>query len=252
MIFAGIAAVFAVSGARADFVDGFEGSVIDPFWSTSTQSGSIALSTAKAHGGVQSAKFSSIATDADKYERLFHTFASPTYGTASVWIYDTGAGVSSSNSIGLAISNDSLGFSAGLTTFDYGFQGGGPGRGDQYNYYDLPAVDESTATGIFRTQAWHQFKFIDTPDSLSMVVDGTTVYTRAGGTPFTTIWLTSGAPSWRPAYDQYYDDFAFSATSVPEPSSFVLVVAGALGLAGYARCRSRRSRRSNRMADGQG
>ena len=41
------------------------------------------------------------------------------------------------------------------------------------------------ASGIQRSGTWHEFTIIDTSQSLSLMIDGTTVYTRAGtgGTP---------------------------------------------------------------------
>jgi hypothetical protein len=120
-----------------EFSDSFEGASLNPFWSSNTQSGSIQLTNAMAHSGSQSVEFISTETALTKEIQLFHNFSSPTYGETSVWIYDTGAAVDSSNYIGFQISNSSPDFSAGLTTFDYGFRGGGPGYGDQYNY--LPA-----------------------------------------------------------------------------------------------------------------
>jgi hypothetical protein len=248
-----ISCFLATPRVRADFADGFEAPTLDPFWSTFIQGGSITLSKAQAHSGVQSAQFSSFDTGSNKYEQLFHNFASPTYGQTSVWIYDTGAGVASSNYIGFAVTSPS--FSAGLTTFDYGFAGGGPGRGDQYDYFDEPIVPNSLATGINRTLAWHQYQIIDTPQSLSLMVDGMTVYTRAGGTPFTQVLLYSQAPGFRPAFTQYYDDFAFQSpsASAPEPSSFLLMGSAGLALVAirFLRCRQRRRMPAAFVAESQ-
>jgi len=243
LILAVLSVAFSATSARADFIDGFEGSTIDPYWSTFLQNGSITLTTAIAHSGKQSAQFSSTDANANRYEQLFHNFATPTYGTASVWIYDTGAGVSSSNYIGFSLNNASTGFTAGLTTYDYGFQGNGPGRGDQYDYFDYSSTQNGGATGIYRTQAWHQYKVIDTPDMLSILLDGTTIYTRAGGTPFTQILLYSQAPGFRPAFSQYYDDFAFTPAAVPEPSSLILAVVGCVTIFGHQAIRRHRLNR---------
>lgn len=245
MVLAGIALFLTAPGAHGDYIDGFEAKTINPFWSTNLQSGSITLSTAEAHSGTQSAQFSSTANGSTTAESLFHDFSSPTYGTASVWIYDTGAGVDSSNYIAFAVGNSNLNFGATLETFDYGFQGGGPGRGDQYNYYDSLTMSSSAATGITRTLAWHQYSIVDTPQSLSFMVDGTTVYSTTGGTPFNHVELAMVAPSFRPSFTSYFDDFAFVAapSSVPEPRSLVLAsIAASLGLATYAWRRYWRSR----------
>lgn len=193
----------------AGFSDGFEGPTLDPFWSTSTQSGSISLTTSVVHGGNRSAQFSSTSTGLDKHINLFHDFSSPTYGTVSVWFYDTGAGQPSSNYIGLAVNQRGTNFAAGLVAYDYGFAGGGPGRGDQYDYYDFPIVMNSPATGIDRTQAWHQYMVQTTPQALTLLVDGVPVYTRGGATPFDQVELSMSGPSWRPAWTTYFDDFSF-------------------------------------------
>ncbi|MGO9913133.1 MAG: beta strand repeat-containing protein, partial [Isosphaeraceae bacterium] len=65
------------------------------------------------------------------------------------------------------------------------------------------------ATGITRTLAWHEYEIIDTPQALSIVLDGTTVYTTAGGTPFDSVTLEMFAPGFRPSWTSYYDDFEF-------------------------------------------
>ena len=79
------------------FTDDFEGSSLNPYWSSSVSSGSIIFpSTERAHGGNQSVQFSSTNTSQSrKGIQIRHDFASPTYGTASVWMFDTGAGVNS-------------------------------------------------------------------------------------------------------------------------------------------------------------
>jgi len=243
LVLAGIVLFLATPGAHGDYIDGFEAGTLNPFWSTNLQSGSITLSTAQAHSGSQSAQFSTTSTGSNMTAQLFHSFSSPTFGSASVWIYDTGAGVSSSNYIGFEVSNQ-INIIGYLTTFDYGFQGGGPGRGDQYDYQAFPGLSNA-ATGITRTLAWHQFTISDTLQALTLMVDGTTVYTGAGGTPFNQITLNMNGPSFRPGWTSYFDDFSFVAApaSVPEPRSLVLAsIAASLGFAVYAWKRHRRSR----------
>ena len=75
---------------RRPHLDGFEATTLNPFWSTSIQSGSIALSTGQAHGGSQSVQLSSTDTGVTKSIQLFHDFATPVYGVTSVWVLDTG------------------------------------------------------------------------------------------------------------------------------------------------------------------
>ncbi len=212
---------------RGGFTDGFEGATLDPFWSTYTQSGSIQLTTAMAHSGSQSVEFSSTQTSLSKYVNLFHNFSSPTYGVTSVWVYDTGAGVDSSNYIDFEISNTSVGFGSELGTQDYDL----PGNGDTYDYsYSAPPVASSGSTGISRTQAWHQFEFADTPQSFSLLIDGTTVYTQAGGTPFTQVLLNMSGPDWDPAWTTYFDDFTYTPSQSVYPTS---INWGQYGVPGY-------------------
>jgi hypothetical protein len=197
------------------FTDSFEGPTFDPFWSTTVQSGSISLSTAQAHTGAQSAQFSSTSTGVNKGLYLFHDFPTPTYGDMSVWIYDTGAGVSSSNYIYFqAYQTD--GSSVGIFTEDYGFRGNGPGYGDQYNYqYIHSSGDQLIPTGIERTLAWHQFEIVDTPQAFTLKVDGNTVYNGAGGAPINEVLLSTFGPSYDPAFTAYYDDFSFIPYAPP-------------------------------------
>ncbi len=127
-----------VSGAYAgsiQFTDGFEGSTLDPFWNANVQSGSITLSTAKAHSGVQSVQFSSVDSGEGKVLYLIHNFTGMMYGEVSVWFYDTGAGMESSNNVGITLMNSQLastgnGELADLFADDYDY----PGNGDTYVY----------------------------------------------------------------------------------------------------------------------
>src|SRR5437899_12070686 len=89
------------------FVDGFEGPTLNPFWSQTTRSGSVKFpSTALVHSGHQSVEFDSIESSEDKGIGLVHTFETPTYGRVSVWLYDNGAGVFSSNYMILSVGDE--------------------------------------------------------------------------------------------------------------------------------------------------
>lgn len=67
------------------------------------------------------------------------------------------------------------------------------------------------------------------PTRSEVRVDGVTVYTGPGGTPFTQIILRMNAPSWRPAFDSSFDDFTFTPAMA---SSYSLFGAGCAGSAG--------------------
>ena len=89
----------AVQLANADvFTDGFEGTTLDPYWSTQEDSGSITLSsTGQVHSGSQAAQFNSTYNTGSKNIWLIQDYGQSMYGYVSVWLYDTGADVASSN-----------------------------------------------------------------------------------------------------------------------------------------------------------
>ncbi len=203
--------------ARAAFVDTFEGATLNSFWSKSEQSGSVVFpGTTRAHDGSQCVELVSTNSASDKWIYLNHQFAGPTYGTMSIWVYDTGADISSGNYIQFNASrtNNTV---AGLLTFDYDL---GPGQGGSFYYYGVGG--QSISTGIDRTQAWHLFTISALPGSLSMSVDGAVVYSSAGGQPFDKISLLLSGPYWRPAWKVQFDDFTF----VPDPDLNVQMYAG--------------------------
>src|SRR5438445_7517431 len=71
--------------ARAqDFTDGFEAPSIDPYWTATTQFGSVSLSTDYTHIGVHAVKFAS-SSGGQRNIILSHSFASPTQGIFKVW-----------------------------------------------------------------------------------------------------------------------------------------------------------------------
>ena len=167
----------SVSGAYAqsiEFTDGFEGSALDPFWNANVQQGgSITFpSTVQVHSGSQSVEFDSVYTGGSRYQYLIHNFSEPTYGDASVWVYDTGAGLSSGNYLVLQVGNNSLqngdysylGGVAVVFTQDYDL----PGNGDTYNWGGT--TNDGGASTVYRTQAWHLFNIDNTASSLTMSV----------------------------------------------------------------------------------
>jgi len=82
------------------------------------------------------------------------------YGSISVWFYDTGADVPSSNYLELSIHDMSLGgWIAYLGTRDYDL---GPGDGGEYRYGSRTGWEWTT---IDRTQAWHHLEIDLLPNS---------------------------------------------------------------------------------------
>src|SRR5262245_21703655 len=109
------------------FVDGFEGPILDPFWTVAAYSGAVQFpSTANVHGGSQSVELGSNNSGGVKEITLSHSFGAPTFGRVSVWMYDTGADVASSNYIMLRVGSlDYPGQYFGISTWDYDL---GPGN----------------------------------------------------------------------------------------------------------------------------
>lgn len=189
--------------AQGSFTDSFEAPTIDPFWAATTTSGSISLSGGgQVHSGSQSARFDSVTTASNKYIYLHHQFATPLYGTASVWMFDTGATAGSSNYISLVVGTTAG--STGLGTWDYNL---GSTNGGSYAY-NLPGAS-GVMSSIIRTYAWHELTIASTANALVLSIDGVVVHSGPGGTPVTGIMLYMGGPSWRPAWTAYFDDFSW-------------------------------------------
>jgi hypothetical protein len=217
--------LFGVS-ANAQFSDNFEGSSLNSFWSVWTRSGSVVFpGTTRAHGGSQSVELVTVDSGLDKNVDLYHLFPAPTYGTVSVWVYDTAADVNSANSITFQVSRASSMF-ADIWTADYDL---GLGQNGSTYGYGAPNVTPGTVSGIDRTKAWHQFTISCLPNALTIKIDSTVVYTGPGGQPFDRVDMDLGGPSWRPAWSAQFDDFQF----VPDPGLDVQMYAG-LTLSGSA------------------
>ena len=205
--------------ARAQFSDGFEGPNLDPFWSTDLHSGYVTCpSSTRAHSGSYSVELVTTATSSDKNVHIYHSFGTATYGTVSVWVYDTGADVSSANYIGFQVARGDNRVAV-ISTYDYDL---GPGQGGSTYYYWATNVPSGPSSGIDRTQAWHQFTLSSLPNGLTMKIDGTVVYAGPGGQPFDRVDMNMTGPYWRPAWNVQFDDFQFT----PDPGLDVRMYAG--------------------------
>lgn len=194
----------AVYSQPACFADGFEP---EPFWTVSAQPGcSAAPSTAMSHTGDWSTRFVSTNTGQPKGIGLIHQFAGPIYGRVSVWVYDSGADVGSSNYLALTLTNTALQKNVNIGTFDYDL---GPGNGGDVYYYQFCCANQPIRSPIDRTQGWHHWEIDTTEHSLELRIDGVTVYSSPQGEPFDHIGLAMFGPSWRPAWVAYFDDFEF-------------------------------------------
>jgi hypothetical protein len=239
-VLVGVSTVFCALcgnvGADTVFTDDFEGSTLDPFWTTEEYSGYVTFpSTAQPHSGSQSLQLNSTQTSGGKQVGVLHEFDEPVYGTISVWVNDTGADVSSSNYISLWVFNQ-------VTHPGQWYLGVGGNDSDfGSDYYQANVLGVSVqTTQINRTQGWHEWKVTALPNSLSYEVDGINIYSGTEDMPFDELHLVMNAPSWRPGFVTYFDDFELN--QVPEPSAFVMLGgAGILALVGRVWRRRKRA-----------
>jgi hypothetical protein len=235
---AAVLALANLSGVYAgsiQFTDSFAGSTLDPWWNANSNGpGPGYITYPSSYLGVPCVQLTTVNTGQGNDLYLTHDFSGMTYGNASVWFYDTGAGLVSGNYMGLGLSNSTLGGPGTdgepvgtLGTADYGppFQLG-------YDYLAQGWFVGTVDTGVVRTQAWHLLDIDDTAQSLTMSVDGNVVYSGPGGTPFDSVGIGLGDWSGRPGFTTYYRDFSFSGSPVatPEPATLTLLGSALLGL----------------------
>ncbi|MEZ5963324.1 MAG: hypothetical protein R3F56_05690 [Planctomycetota bacterium] len=212
-------AVLLASAARAQttcFVDDFEATTLDPFWTTSAVSGSITFPSSHGHTGNQAVRFDSVVSAANKSITLRHNFPQPIYGRVSVWMDDTGATAGSSNYMGIN-TNDFA-----IYVFDYNLS---LSNGGAY-VYNVGGLAHHSA--IPRTQTWHLFAIDSTPAGLTLWVDGIPIHTGPA-VALSHVELFMSGPNWRPAWTTSFDDFTF----IPYlPSSYALFGSGCPGSVG--------------------
>lgn len=227
LVFAGMSSVRGVS-----FQDGFEAATFDPFWSKFELNGAVSLTSSRVHTGSQAAQFATNASGGNKELQLFHYFAAPIFGSASVWVYDAAADAASGNYIEF-YATSSGNYVGKLMTqdFDLGASNGG--------HYDYSTAQGGGSTTVDRTQDWHHFEITSLPDLLRLSVDGVSVFSAPVGTPFDGIAMNVHAPGFRPGLSVQFDDFQL----VPEPSSIGLILSGAAAIAlacvRHRRCHTR-------------
>lgn len=186
--------------AQNAYLDDFEGMALDSFWTPFTSAGVVTYpSTAQVHADAQSLQLSTYdIVGVNKAAGVQHVFQTPVYGEVDVWMYDTGADVSSSNYFSLHTGPFTVG------TLDYDL---GPASGGNYQYTVNGVGGDS---GIDRTQGWHHLAIAGTATSSRITIDGIIVYTGPGGTPLPEVQLEMHAPWWRPPFVVHFDDFAFT------------------------------------------
>lgn len=224
------ACCMGIESARAadplSFSDGFEGPTLNPFWSKLENAGSITFpSSAKVHSGLQSVQFNSVQGQGQKNIELLHNFENPQYGTVSVWVFDTGADLTSSNYLAFFVTNSAQGKSTQILTQDYDL---GPTNGGNYDY--VPFNGSGGMSTVDRTQNWHQWSITATASTSILAVDGHTIFSGPGGIPFDRVVFTMSGPDFRPSFTSHFDDFSFQAVPEPALGCLALIAVGTLAV----------------------
>ena len=195
----------------ASFSDSFEGPTINSFWTTVQQNGNVVLAPEQAHSGRQSAKFVST-QGGQRYIQLTHAFASPVKGSFAVWFFDAAPGQETLYEQ-IQLANSAQGAGASIGTMDYDSQcytavlfTGSTNLGPIANCGYYP---QASTTNVARTPGWHRFEITVATDTVSFLIDGTSVYSTSGDYSFDTITLNVSGPYWRPDTYAYFDDFAY-------------------------------------------
>jgi hypothetical protein len=251
LVVVAVVALANLSGVYAgsiEFTDSFGGSTLDPWWNANVnvtenspqEPGQGYITYPSTYLGVPCVQLNTVNTGGGNDVKLVHDFSGMTYGDASVWFYDTGAGLVSGNYMGLALQNSVLGTGVGLWTEDYGPQFGISGADYLGGGWDAVT---SLDTGVVRTQAWHLLDIDDTAQSLTESIDGNVVYTGPGGTPFDNVYFYLNDWAGRPGFVTYLKDFSFNGhpVSTPEPATLTLLGSALLGL-GVVYLRRRRAK----------
>ncbi len=198
------------------FTDGFEGMSIDNFWTSSISAGgSISLTNALSHTGVQSLAISNVLGPPDR-SNVTHDFGMADFGLVSVWIYDSGPHAPLTAPIpNLWAGTGAIGTTSG---FDMNMDGA------SYTAFD-PVTGVYTGVGA-RSVGWHEFTMNFSATETDLLIDGVTVLTQAGANPFSLVSLDSVY-----AGTTYFDDFSVThGSAVPEPTGLASLAGSLVGL----------------------
>ncbi|HUS36038.1 MAG TPA: hypothetical protein VM680_11870, partial [Verrucomicrobiae bacterium] len=193
----------------AQFSDNFEAAALNSFWEPYQTAGVVSISTDRTHSGSRSLALTSFNLSVQKNIGVIHNFGQQVHGTFSIWVWDSGADLSSANYVGVWARNRATQESLGIFTQDYDL---GPSNGGIY-YYSAPLA--AAASTVDRTQAWHRFTVTALADSVSLSVDNRVIYSAPVGFSFDAIEFEIHAPGFRPAFTYWFDDFNVDYTPVP-------------------------------------
>jgi hypothetical protein len=172
------------------FFDGFESSSLNGYWQTFILNGTIqAGDPSHYHSGLTSLKFNPTSPGGQKNLNLFHDFASPTYGQATVWFYDT---PSANNYLSFILRG-----AGRLVIQDW----------DHTSFFYVPDSGSSGPALIKRStsEGWRKLTISSQPDQLVMKIDDLVQYKGPGGTPFDRVEFEIHGPN--PMSPMWFDDF---------------------------------------------
>ena len=215
----GLGAVLVLSvlvHAQSGYVDTFEPSTTTPgpFWTLTQDYGTVRLAQGINHssGGHQALKFSSTA-GGQRGMTASHTFGSPRKGTFSIWFYDVAPGQETQYEQ-ISLTNAVTGDYASIGTQDFDAF---CYEAQLYNYntkirqgpnQNCGRYPQISTTNVQRTVGWHNLSVFVGTDSITLAIDGNSVFTTAGNYSYDTITLFQSGPEWRPNTYSYWDDFA--------------------------------------------
>jgi hypothetical protein len=213
----GLGLLLALSGlvhAQAGYVDTFNKSQLNSFWTATEDYGTVSLSTDvnRAPGGKYSLKFDS-SPGGQRDIAVSHTFSSPQKGSLSVWFYDVAPGQETQYeqiSIYNSVTTDFA--SVGTQDFDaYCYEA------QLYNYnmmirqgpnQNCGLYPQISTTKVQRTAGWHNLSMTVGSDSVTLAIDGKAVFTASGNYSYDSVTLSQSGPSFRPDTYSYWDNFA--------------------------------------------
>ena len=161
------------------------------------------------------------AVSGEKFLVLGHSFAAPTQGDFSVWFYDLGEASSDQTYYNyLFLSNSVTGDSAWVGNMDFdpscyaAYLDTASGKtGPNANCGPFP---QTSTTNVPRTVGWHHFEIDVGATVLSILIDGSQVFSVPGNYSFDGLTLNSQGPE-SASSTGYFDDFSLTPNNTQTP-----------------------------------
>lgn len=218
-------------GSNINYLDGFEGAGLDPFWAIEESFGTVGVSSNQSHSGSQSAALVS-ESGGQRSIALTHSFGEPMKGTASIWFYDVAPEQETLYEwFSLYNAADPNGSRIGVSDYDakcYNANAFSTGPNASCGIY--PQV---ITAPVNRSAGWHLFEIAYLQNEIRLSLDGQLIHSLAGNYTFDSVRINMAGPLWRPNTSAYFDDFSMQAesASIPEPATSLLACVGVVLLA---------------------